>query len=135
MRRFKSAMQRSDEPNITPLIDVVFILLIFFIVSATFIKEAKIEIERPQASTAQRITAKEIRVYIDKAGNIYIDDQLVKLWTLQSKVRDLLSSSTNKTVLVIVDKDARVEVLVDVVDQIRLAGAKDVAVSTKQELG
>lgn len=135
MRRFRSLVERGDEPNITPLIDVVFILLIFFIVSATFIKEAKVEIERPQASTAQRITAKEIRVYIDKSGNIYIDDQIVKLWTLQSKVRELLASSTNKTVLVIADKDAKVEILIDVVDQIRLAGAKEVAVSTKQELG
>lgn len=135
MRRFRSIVERQDEPNITPLIDIVFILLIFFIVTATFIKEAKVEIERPQASTAQKITAKEIRVYVDKAGNIYIDDQVVKIWALQSKIREMLANTTNKTVLVIADKDAKVETLVEVVDQARLAGAKDVAVSTKEELG
>lgn len=135
MRRFRSVVERQDEPNITPLIDIVFILLIFFIVTATFIKEAKVEIERPQASTAQKITAKEIRVYVDKEGNIYIDDQLVKIWALQSKIRDMLANTTNKTVLVIADKDAKVETLIEVVDQARLAGAKDVAVSTKEELG
>lgn len=135
MRRFRVVEEKTDEPNITPLIDIVFILLIFFIVSTTFIKEHKLEIERPQASTSQKITGKEVRVYLDKDGNIYVNQQPVRLWTLQGKIRDLLRSTTNKTVLVVADRDAKVELLVEVVDQARLAGAKDVAVSTKNEVG
>ena len=135
MRKFRPSEATADEPNITPLIDIVFILLIFFIVSTTFIKEQKLEIERPQASSSQKVTGKEIRVYLDKDGNIYVNEQPVRLWTLQGKLRDLLRSTTNKTVLVVADQNAKVELLVEIVDQARLAGAKNVAVSTKNEVG
>lgn len=138
MRRFGcgSATQNDSEgPNITPLIDVVFILLIFFVVSTTFIKDMSLKIERPSASSASSISGKEIRVYVDHDGRIYVNNEAVRIWILQGKLRDLLRSTTNKTVLVVSDKDVRVERLIEVVDQCRLAGARDVAAATKAEVG
>jgi biopolymer transport protein ExbD len=127
--------ENSEGPNITPLIDVVFILLIFFVVSTTFIKDMSLKIERPVASTAASISGKELRVYIDNQNNLYVNGEPVRIWILQGKLRDLLRSTTNKTVLVVSDKDVKVERLIEVVDQCRFAGAKDVAAATKAEVG
>ncbi len=125
----------SEGPNITPLIDVVFILLIFFVVSTTFIKDMSLKIDRPTASTSSAISGKEIRVYIDNRNNLYVNGEAVRIWILQGKLRDLLRGTTNKTVLVVSDKDVKVERLIEVVDQCRLAGAADVAAATKAEVG
>ena len=70
----RSREDQTDEgPNITPLIDVVFILLIFFVVSTTFIKDMNLELQRPQASSSTPISGKEIRVYVDKDGTVYVN--------------------------------------------------------------
>ncbi len=132
----RSREDQTDEgPNITPLIDVVFILLIFFVVSTTFIKDMNLELQRPQASSSTPISGKEIRVYVDKDGTIYVNQETTRLWVLQGRIRDMLRASTSKTVLVVADKDVRVKRLIEVVDQCRLAGAKDVAIATRSEVG
>ncbi|MGV6858466.1 MAG: ExbD/TolR family protein [bacterium] len=121
--------------DISPLIDVVFILLIFFMVSTTFVKDLQLDIDRPSASSANRASSKVIRVAIDKNSAVYVDNQPVKIWAVQSKLRDLLRQSTEKTVLVITDEGVPVKTLVNVVDEARLSGAKEVAVATNKEAG
>ncbi len=130
--------RRTDNPtdvDVSPLIDMVFILLIFFMVTTTFIKDMKLEINRPTASSASKSDDKVVRVYIDNTGEVYIDNAPVKLWAIQSKVRDLLRTATEKNVLVITDDNIPVSKLIDVVDECRMSGAKDVAVSTTKEMG
>lgn len=134
--RFKQ--RRTDNPtdvDVSPLIDMVFILLIFFMVTTTFVKDMKLDLNRPSASSATKSDDKVVRVYIDNIGDVYIDNQPVKLWAIQSKVRDLLRSATEKNVLVITDDNIPVNKLIDVVDECRMSGAKDVAVSTTKEMG
>lgn len=121
--------------DISPLIDVVFILLIFFMVTTTFVKDLKLEIDRPTASSSNRADSDVVRVSIDENGDIYVDSQQIKLWALQNKVRDLLAESTEKSVLVITDESVPVSTLVGVVDECRLSGASEVAVATESELG
>ncbi len=121
--------------DISPLIDMVFILLIFFMVSTTFVRDLKVEIERPGAASATRASTKAIRVHLDRGGSIYLDGVSVKPWMLQSRVRDLLKGGSSATVLVITDRFVAAEKLVDVVDQCRLAGATDVGVATEKEAG
>lgn len=121
--------------DISPLIDMVFILLIFFMVSTTFVKDMKVDIERPGAASAQRASTKAIRIHIDRGGGIYLDDQPVKSWMVQSRVRDLLRAGASATILVITDRLVPAETLVEVVDQCRLAGATDVGVATEKEAG
>lgn len=121
--------------DISPLIDVVFILLIFFMVTTTFVKDLKLEIDRPTASSSNRAESDVVRVLIDENGDIYVDSQQIKLWALQNKVRDLLAESTEKSVLVITDESVPVSTLVGVVDECRLSGAAEVAVATESELG
>ncbi|EJF07147.1 biopolymer transport protein [Thiovulum sp. ES] len=120
--------------DISPLIDMVFILLIFFMVSTTFVKDMKLDINRPNASSSSSASTKSIRVYIDKSGEVYFQNQLVKIWVLQGRIRDLLKSTGQSSVLVITDSGVRADKLVEVVDQCKLAGAKDVGVSTEKEM-
>jgi biopolymer transport protein ExbD len=121
--------------DISPLIDMVFILLIFFMVSTTFVKDMKIDIERPGAASAQRASSKALRINIDSSSNIFVDGAPVRPWMVQSRVREFVESSGAKQVLVITDRRVAAERLVEVVDQCRLAGATEVGVATEKEAG
>ncbi len=133
--RYRDRSSKEQGVDISPLIDMVFILLIFFMVSTTFVKDMKVDIDRPQASTASVASTKAIRIYIDKAGETFLNGESVRLWVIQSRVRDLLKGSTNKSVLVVTDEIVPSRRLVEVVDQARLAGASDVGVATVGEAG
>ncbi|HHE06029.1 MAG TPA: biopolymer transporter ExbD [Epsilonproteobacteria bacterium] len=133
--RFRPKKQNVENIDVSPLIDMVFILLIFFMVTTTFVKDMKLDLNRPSAASASKADSKVVRVYIDNTGEVYIDNQPVKVWAIQSKLRDLLRTSTEKSVLVISDDSIPVEKLIDVVDECRMSGAKDVAVSTSKEMG
>jgi biopolymer transport protein ExbD len=121
--------------DISPLIDMVFILLIFFMVSTTFVKDLKLDIERPGAASSERASTKAIRVHVERTGALYIEGQPVKPWMLQSRIRDLMKAGSSGQILVITDRLVPAEKLVDVVDQCRLGGASDVGVATEKEAG
>mgnify|MGYP006292422505 CR=1 FL=1 len=101
--KFLPKRHEPEDLNISPLIDMVFILLIFFAVSTTFVKDMQLDLEP------------------------------VKTWMLQSLVRDSLAVSSSQNVLVISDRLVPTEKLVDVVDQCKLAGADEVGVATQLE--
>ncbi|MEM7679216.1 MAG: biopolymer transporter ExbD [Myxococcota bacterium] len=122
--------------DISPLIDMVFILLIFFMVSTTFQKDMDIDISRPKASSATRSSTKAIRIFIAADGTTYMDGQPIRSWMIQSRVRDLLETgNADESVLVVTDGSVPTRKLVEVVDQCRMAGAKDVGVATELEVG
>ena len=133
--RFRQRKSQEIGVDMSPLIDMVFILLIFFMVSSTFVKDMKLDLNRPGASSASKASSKVIRVYIDKAGETYVDAQPVKIWAIQGKLRDMLRISAERSVLVVTDDGIEVNKLIEVVDQCRMAGAKDVAVATEKEVG
>lgn len=121
--------------DLTPMIDMTFILLIFFMVSTTFVKDMKIDIDRPGASSQQVASTKAVRLYIDKTGETYLEGEPVRLWVIQSRIRDLLKGMTTKSVLIVTDEVVPSGRLVEVVDQARAAGAEDVGVATSVEAG
>ncbi|TXI18698.1 MAG: biopolymer transporter ExbD [Nitrosomonas sp.] len=121
--------------DMAPLIDMVFILLIFFMVTTTFVKDMKLDLERPKASSAVTASSKAIRLFIDRNGDTYLDGELIRVWLIQSKLRDLLSTASSKVVLVVTDEGVPAGKLVEVVDQARLAGSESVGVATKKEAG
>ncbi|MEJ2501372.1 MAG: biopolymer transporter ExbD, partial [Campylobacterales bacterium] len=83
--RFRKKKELDQAVDISPLIDMVFILLIFFMVSTTFVKDMKLDLERPGASSATRASSKVIKVYLDNQAQAYIDNQPIKVWAIQSK--------------------------------------------------
>ena len=133
--RFREKKTAEAVIHMTPMIDMVFILLIFFMVSTTFVKDMQIDIERPGAATQTVASTKAVRLYIDKAGEVYLDGQPVRVWVIASRVRDLLQGQTQKSVLVVTDEGVPAGRLVEVVDQARQAGADDVGVATRTEAG
>lgn len=135
MRGRRQRAEPKSDIDIAPLIDMVFILLIFFMVTTTFVKDMKVEIERPGAQSAQRASSKDLRVVIEAGGEIFIDGNVVRPWMVQSRVRDFLESTGSEQVLVVADRRVAAEKLVEVVDQCRLAGAAHVGVATDKEAG
>ena len=121
--------------DLTPMIDMTFILLIFFMVSTTFVKDMQLEINRPAAQTATVASTKAVRLYIDRQGEVYLDGEPVRVWVIQSRVADLLKGMTQKSVLVVTDEHVPSGRLVEVVDQARRAGAADIGVATVAEAG
>jgi biopolymer transport protein ExbD len=135
MNRFSIKGERREaDVNISPLIDMVFILLIFFMVTTTFIKDNKLDIERPGAQTTQKADTRSLRVSIGKRGEIFVDGKPVQQWMLQSRIREIHAHAKVDNILVVSDKRVETGTLVKVVDQCRLAGIADVAVAVEQEL-
>ena len=129
--------KRSEESgvDISPLIDMVFILLIFFMVTTTFVKDAQVELNRPSAASATPASTKAIRVTLDLRGELYVSGRPVRPWLLQSAVREMLRGAEERPVLIVTDEGVRAQKLLSVIDDWRLAGAKDVAVATEREAG
>ncbi len=121
--------------DLTPMIDMTFILLIFFMVATTFQKDLKIDINRPGASSGVAASTKAVKIYVDKQGQAYLDGEPVQVWVIQSRLRDILKGQTQKTVLVVTDEIVPSGKLVEVIDQARLAGAEDIGVATGAEAG
>ncbi len=130
--KFLPKKHEIEDLNISPLIDMVFILLIFFAVSTTFVRDLQVTLDRPSAQTSSSASSESIRVYIDRSGTIYVSERPVNAWMVQTTVREELSISSSDTVLVIADRLTPTEVLIDVVDQAKLAGAGEVGVATEQ---
>lgn len=94
----------------------------------------KLDLSRPGASSASPSSSKALKIYIDRQKNIYIDGQPIRPWVLQSKVREMAQSSSIESILIVVDKNVPADKLIEVVDQCRLAGLKDIGVATDNEV-
>jgi biopolymer transport protein ExbD len=133
--RYRNQTEEEAQIDISPLIDMVFILLIFFMVTTTFVKDMKLDLERPSAASGVSASTKAIRVFIDNQGDVYVDNQQVRIYSLQSKLRDMLRVSTDKSILVVTDENVPAKTVLRVVVQSKLSGATDVGVATEQETG
>lgn len=119
--------------NLTPLIDMVFILLIFFLVTASFTKEAGIEVDRPSAQTAVRQEASNLVIAIDKNNEIWVENRNIDIRTIRAYVEQQQAQNPEGSVIILADKDSRAGMTVDVLDQVRLAGVTNVAIAAERE--
>ncbi|MCL7462839.1 biopolymer transporter ExbD [Pseudomonas sp. NW5] len=119
--------------DLTPMLDVVFIMLIFFIVTSSFIKESGIEVARPQAGTATAQDKGNILIAVTADGQVWLDKQPVDVRSVRAHVERLRLDQPEGSVVVQADREARTGLVVQVMDQARLAGARDVALATSAE--
>lgn len=119
--------------DLTPMLDVVFIMLIFFIVTATFIKETGVEVNRPEATTWDEKKRASILIAVNSNNEIWIDKNRVDPRGVRQAVERLLTENPNGTVVIQSDSEASIELLVDVTNAAREAGVLDVAVSTEKK--
>ena len=130
---FDSASREEEEQeiNITPMLDVVFIMLIFFIVTASFVKESGIDVNRPDAQTAVKKEKANILVAISENGEIWIDRQRVDPRAVRANIERLHAENPQGTVIIQADKLSRTQVLVQVMDAARQAGVFNVSIAAQ----
>ena len=130
-RSIVSEEEEESEVNLTPMLDVVFIMLIFFIVTASFVKEAGIDVNRPDAATAERKEKGNILVAISEEGQIWIDRRQVDVRALRANIERLHAENPHGTVIIQADEESKNKLLVQVMDAARLAGVKNVAIAAE----
>ncbi len=126
-----SAEEEESEINITPMLDVVFIMLIFFIVTASFVKEAGIDVNRPDAETAVRQERANILIAISENNEIWIDQRMVDPRALRANIERLHAENPEGSVVIQADKKAITETLIQVMDAARQAGVYNVAIAAQ----
>lgn len=119
--------------DMTPMLDIVFIMLIFFIVSTTFVRESGIDITRPSAESAESKQNTGVMVAISADNNIWIDRQLTDVRMIRPTLERLSVEQPDLSVMVQADEDSKTGLLVKVLDQIRLSGITNYAVSASTD--
>jgi biopolymer transport protein ExbD len=123
--------EEDNEVNLTPMLDVVFIMLIFFIVTASFVKEAGIDVNRPNAATAERKEKGNILVAISENNQIWIDRRQVDPRALRANIERMHAEKPNGAVIIQADEESKNKLLVRVMDAARLAGVKSVSIAAE----
>ncbi len=123
------------EINITPMLDVVFIMLIFFIVTTSFVKETGVDISRPSSSQAKQVKKGNILVAIKEDGVIWINKQEVDLRAVRSRVEKMHAENPEASAVIIADRGSRTGDLVEVMDQIKSAGVQSISIAAEKGQG
>ena len=131
MRRRRDRRKSGSEVNLTPMLDVVFIMLIFFIVTASFVKESGIEISRPGASTAVRKEKGNILIAISANDQIWMNRRQVDPRALRANIERAHAENPQGAVIIQADKDAKTGLLVKVMDAARAAGVKSISLAAE----
>lgn len=129
MSRFTVEDEEENQIDLTPMLDVVFIMLIFFIVTSTFVKESGVDVTRPNADTSVPSDASSIQIGIESNNQIWIDKRPVDKRAVRANVEKGLAESPGAAVIIVADALSNTETLIEVMDQARLAGATSVSVA------
>ncbi len=134
MRQIRSHARTEDESdlNLTPMLDVVFIMLIFFIVTATFIKQAGIEVLRPDAQTWEQKPTVSVLVAISDSGEIWIDKKRVDVTAVRAHIERIHAENPKGGLVIQADRNAKFEKLKAVLNAARAANLTEVAIATEQ---
>lgn len=125
----RRARKSSVELNIAPLIDMIFILLIFFLVNTSFVKESGIEVNRPSAATAQVQKKTAIMIGIDKENRVFMENREIDVRAVRANIERALAQNPEGGVVVVSDKLSDAGVVISVMDGCRLAGAKNISLA------
>tara|TARA_B100000989_G_C19345702_1_gene386866 strand:+ start:285 stop:686 length:402 start_codon:yes stop_codon:yes gene_type:complete len=131
----RRSRRKSEEQglDLTPMMDIVFIMLIFFIVTTSFVKETGVDVNRPNAETAQRDEKGNILVAITQNNEIWIDKRRIDLKAVRANIERLKIEYPEGSVIIQADKEARSGLLVETMDQIRLAGVQNISIAAKND--
>ncbi len=125
--------QEDTELDMTPMLDIVFIMLIFFIVTTSFVKESGVTVSMPQAETASQQDNTNIFIAITRQGEVWIDRRPVDPRSVRAIVARLHADNPEGSVIIQSDEEAATGILVDVMDQVRLAGVEGIAIAADRK--
>jgi len=131
MRRKHSQAEEESEVNLTPMLDVVFIMLIFFIVTASFVKESGIEINRQYASQAKEKKSANIFIAIAENGQVWIDKRMVDVRAVRANIERLHAENPQGSVIIQADRASKNGILVQVLDAAKAAGVDNVSLAAE----
>ncbi|MBK6901070.1 biopolymer transporter ExbD [bacterium] len=134
MINVRRTMRGSEKVNIDmgPLIDMVFLLLIFFVVTTSFVKESGVDVQRSTAATAEVKEHGNIMVGLNAAGEVWFDGERVDVRSVRAHVERALAEDPESGVVIVADKKSETGLVVQIMDQCRLAGAKDVSLAANR---
>ena len=124
---------RTTELNMAPLIDMIFILLIFFLVTTSFVKESGVEVKRPIASSAEDQEKTNMIVAVTRDGTIHIENQMIDIRSVRSQMERFRHENPMGNVVITADRESMFGVSIEVLDQVRLAGITNVVVAATKE--
>lgn len=136
MKNLSLGLKRQSETpelNMAPLIDMVFILLIFFLVTTSFVKEAGVEVKRPIAATSEPEEKTNMIVAVTKEGIVYMEGQPIDIRSVRSHMERFRHENPMGNVVITADKDSLFGISIEVLDQVRAAGIANVVVATSKE--
>jgi len=119
--------------NITPMLDIVFIMLIFFIVTTSFVRETGIDPQRPVAETATDQGHANILIGIDSDGQVWVNRQIVEVSQVRHIVENAVNENPASSAVLIADEEAATGVVLDIMDQVRLGGVANIAIAAEAE--
>lgn len=126
-------VENEAQVDLTPMLDVVFIMLIFFIVTSTFVRESGVDVSRPSAETAVTTDAGSIQIGLTSNNEIWIDKRRVDARAVRANVERALAENAGAAVVIVADEGSDTTVLIKVMDQARLAGASNISIAAKNE--
>ena len=127
----KEGAEEAGEIDLTPMLDVVFILLIFFIVTSVFVTEAGIEVNRPEASTIDPTAGDLILIAIGPAGDIWIDGDQIDPRFIRSRFELRLADAPNSSLIIQADRNANNEQVLLILEAAREANIEDVSIAAE----
>lgn len=116
--------------DISPLIDVVFILLIFFVITTTFTRQTGVEVNKPRARSSIDLKRDSLMIAITQEGAIHIHERQVDKLTLRNLLRKIISEKPNVSIIIMADKKSMAGTIIEVIDECNLAGAKNVSIAS-----
>ena len=131
----RHAHTEDAEINITPMLDIVFIMLIFFIVTTSFTKETGAAIVKPEAAQAIALRNGTILVGVKSNDDIWMSKRLIELREVRSMVEQAKAENPKGSVVIVADKDSRIGTVTQVMDQVKLAGVEGIAISAENPSG
>lgn len=136
MNRLRINRHRRSKPaeiNMAPLIDMIFILLIFFLVTTSFVKESGLEIQRPIAKSAAAKEKVHLMVEITQDGMIFAEGKATDIRSLRSRMKRFLVETPGGSVVIVADKQSHTGIVIRVLDECRLAGVENISVSARKK--
>ena len=121
--------------NMGPLVDMVFLLLIFFVVTTSFVKETGIDVHRSTAATAEMKERGNIMLSISADGQVYMEGKRIDVRSVRAFIERALAEDPDSGVVIVADKDSNTGIVVQAMDQCRLGGAMNVSLAAKRETG
>lgn len=122
--------KRKINVNLTSLIDVLFILIIFFSVSSTFLEQPGIELKLPEAESSETHTTQKVIVYVDKDENLFLNDEMVSINNLTGEVKKLVEAQSDNSIVLKADAEVSHGLIVRIMDMLRKQGIYKIVVST-----